>query len=65
MQDLTFTKYDILDKDLEDIHSKYDSIIKFKRSLEKIDLLIGLSETEEEKAELEEMKASILETLNE
>ena len=36
MQDLTFTKYDVIENDLADIHSKYDSIIKFKRSLEKI-----------------------------
>lgn len=44
MQDLTFTKYDVLE-DIKDIHSKYDSIIKFKRSLEKIEMLIELSET--------------------
>jgi hypothetical protein len=47
MQDLTFTKYDAIDNDIIDIHSKYDSIIKFKRSLEKIEMLIGLEDNEE------------------
>lgn len=53
MQDLRFTKYDLIDADSVDIYSKYESIIKFKRSLEKIEMLIGLSDTNEEKAELE------------
>lgn len=64
MQDLTFTKYDLIDDDIRDIHSKYDSIIKFKRSLEKIEMLIGLAESEEEKVELEEMKSNIIEALS-
>ena len=63
MQDLTFTRYD--EEDMGDINTKYASIIKFKTSLEKIELLIGLSETPDEKAELQEMKDNILEALEE
>lgn len=59
------SKYEEINVDPAEIPAHYESVIKLKRSLEKIEMLIGISEDDQEKEELNEMKNGVLEAMTE